>query len=447
MSDIACPFCAVRYPSSELILHCQQCKQKQKQNQEKQKKLKQQVEKVTKQPVEEEEAGYIPKVVKNPMQQYYTKQPIVTKQEEIVEVEVKQKPVKPVFKSKQEVSFKEEEVKVQSQIKQQALKQQQQQFIEQEETIESKEQIKQSKSETQSEYQPKDGEFEDEEKEKVQCEYCGRYLNFDRIQKHEIVCKKSTNKKVKVFNADAQRLQTLQAEAAQLVQVVKAPRTNIDRTAKVKATKLMWEEDTTGNFGDKPVNNFKPVYEQDQDKPDQVQSKNETPKEESKKEKKVEIVSQKTEIEIKDEIGGPRLNRTPVAKDTKDFTEDTTVLSTTKEQEKSKKHRKSSKTSSKDDQKEELEQLKQMLAIMAKQQQPQAPQQPQVQAPVQQMPQYYQQMPYEPYRPQYDPRQYQRSLPPPEYAQPQRARFCIYCGVMYQEQAIFCGNCGAKRVD
>lgn len=44
----------------------------------------------------------------------------------------------------------------------------------------------------------------------VSCHVCGRNFNKDRIQKHESICKKTTTKKRKIFDATKHRVEVRQ---------------------------------------------------------------------------------------------------------------------------------------------------------------------------------------------------------------------------------------------
>lgn len=41
----------------------------------------------------------------------------------------------------------------------------------------------------------------------VSCQICGRNFNNDRIAKHEVICRKTTTKKRKVFDSTKQRVE------------------------------------------------------------------------------------------------------------------------------------------------------------------------------------------------------------------------------------------------
>lgn len=51
-----------------------------------------------------------------------------------------------------------------------------------------------------------EGEYEGDDKEKIECEFCGRGFNEDAIDRHTNICQKTANKKRKAFNMKKQRI-------------------------------------------------------------------------------------------------------------------------------------------------------------------------------------------------------------------------------------------------
>lgn len=45
------------------------------------------------------------------------------------------------------------------------------------------------------------------------CNNCGRHFNTDRIEKHEVICKKTTTKKRKIFDATKHRVKVFHSIA------------------------------------------------------------------------------------------------------------------------------------------------------------------------------------------------------------------------------------------
>lgn len=279
---------------------------------------------------------------------------------------------------------------------------------------------------------------------RVECSYCGRKFAPDRLDKHMQACAKLTNRKSQVFNPHEQRWNDLGKEDRKLLNEAEpmTPSSSMvkSRTPAAKG-KLNWGKPTE-EFG-KRNTPFLPQYDDGhmaavsptpgaprkpvEHSPIQTQTKAPTPPPPS-----TEVQSGSIPATSVD----PEHRQARVTGDSQSTDRDAPASQDTHSSRHRHRHRKSSRSATS------------TPLVSAAPQAPQVPyaypMQPNLPAPpIQAQPPlvHYQQAqqihgPMDMY-----------SLPPRVLAvPPEHCTFCIYCGLRFHEGAIFCGNCGSKRL-
>ncbi|KAH0576950.1 hypothetical protein SS50377_20296 [Spironucleus salmonicida] len=316
----------------------------------------------------------------------------------------------------------------------------------------SPQQQQQQKLQKPQKIRPSNDEQIDESIDLIECPVCSRKFTKDRLEKHEKICEKSANRKVKVFDAADKRFGELDNESKRLVQKVEIKKV-MEKKKGVNDKFTVINDSETKHFGDGDVAmfgdkkpNFKPFSDEEEIEKKVVKTN---------KTNKIDIlVPADATVEDVELVptGGPKLPRTPTSQQLpyssfspeqvqevqhKQLVPLKVDNSNIKSPSKDKKHKHKHKHKSKNNQSDMMQTMQQMFQQMQVMQQQQQQQifQPQYQ------PQFMHSMPL------------QQQLPQAQFpVQPvfasidsKQVAFCFSCGSRYIQEARFCAGCGAKK--